>query len=58
MTDLEARVQLGEVRVLACESEHALLNHRALHIIIFDYHVLLQNLFERKLYAKSLVFKQ
>ncbi len=40
---LEARVQLSEERWFPRQSEDSLLHHGALHIIILDHHVLLQD---------------
>lgn len=40
---LEAGVQLREERRLPRQSQHPLLNHGALHVIVLDHHVLLQD---------------
>lgn len=40
---LEAGVQLSEERWFPGQSEDSLLHHGALHIIILDHHVLLQD---------------
>lgn len=41
---LEAGVQLCEEGRLPGQREHALLHHRALHVVVLDHHVLLQDL--------------
>lgn len=40
---LEAGVQLREEGRFPRQSQHSLLNHGALHVIILDHHVLLQD---------------
>lgn len=40
---LEAAVELGEVGVAAGEGQDALLSHSAVHVIVLEDHVLLQD---------------
>ena len=41
---LEAGVQMGEEGWLPGQGQHPLLHHGALHVVVLDHHVLLQDL--------------